>query len=78
MRETKLTVPVPRDLLEDTERYAAENNTTLTDLIIAFLRGLPAELTLEDAPIVRRLAGTLPPKVGLRDYSKHVDGKYGQ
>ncbi len=38
MEETKLTVRVPRDLLENFKRYAAENNTTLTDLIEAYLR----------------------------------------
>jgi hypothetical protein len=78
MQETKLTVRVPRDLLENAKRYAAQNNTTLTDLIEAFLRRMPARQSLEDAPIVRRLAGTLPPEVSLRDYRKHLDEKYGQ
>jgi predicted DNA binding CopG/RHH family protein len=31
MEETRLTVRVPRDLLESVKRYAAENNTTFTD-----------------------------------------------
>ena len=43
MQETKLTVRVPRDLLENFKRYAAENNTTLTDLIEAYLRAIPAQ-----------------------------------
>ena len=41
MQETKLTVRVPRDLLENIKRYAAQNNTTLTDLIEAYLRRIP-------------------------------------
>ncbi len=59
MQETKLTVRVPCDLLENFKRYAADNNTTLTDLIEAYLRALPAPETLENAPIVRRLARQL-------------------
>jgi hypothetical protein len=42
MEQTKLTVRVPRDLLENIKRYAAENNTTITDLIEAYLRRIPA------------------------------------
>ena len=37
MDQTKLTVRVPRDLLENVKRYAAQNNTTLTNLIEAYL-----------------------------------------
>ena len=43
MQETKLTVRVPRDLLENIKRYAAKNNTTLTDLIEAYLRRIPSQ-----------------------------------
>jgi hypothetical protein len=32
---------------------------------------------LEDAPIVRRLSGTLSPDVSLPDYKKHLEEKYG-
>ena len=35
MEQTKLTVRVPRDLLENLKHYVAENNTTITDLIEA-------------------------------------------
>ncbi len=60
MKQTKLTVRVPRDLLENVKRYAAQNNTTLTDLIEAYLRRIPPQEPLKDAPIVRRLSGVLP------------------
>jgi len=78
MHETKLTVRVPRDLLENIKRYAAQNNTTLTDLIKAYLRRIPAQRSLENSPIVRRLSGTLSPDVTIQDYRKHVEGKYDQ
>jgi hypothetical protein len=78
MQETKLTVRVPRELLENIKRYAAENNTTLTDLIEAYLRRIPATQSMENAPIVRRLSGTLKPGVTLQDYKKHLEEKYAR
>ncbi len=78
MQETKLTVRIPRDLLENAKRFAAENHTTLTDLIEAYFRRIPAQQFLEDAPIVRRLSGSLPPDVTIEDYKKHLDEKYGK
>ena len=48
MKETKLTVRVPRELLENAKRYAAENDTTLTNLIEAYLQHIPAQGNLEE------------------------------
>ncbi len=78
MEETKLTVRVPRKLLDNAKRYAAENNTTLTNLIEAYLHRLPAHPSLQDAPIVQRLIGSLPPDISIQDYKDHLDEKYGQ
>ena len=78
MEETKLTVRVSRDLLENVKRYATLNHTTLTALIEAYLRRIPAQYPLEDAPIVRRLSGVLPSDVSIQDYKDHLDEKYGQ
>ena len=77
MDETKLTVRVPRDLLENIKRYAAQHDTTLTDLIEAYLRRIPVQQPLADAPIVRRLSGILPADVTIQDYKKHLEEKYG-
>jgi len=79
MQETKLTVRVPRDLLENAKRYAHQNHTTLTKLIEVYLRRIPTRVEpLDDAPIVRRLSGTLTAKVSIEDYKKHLEEKYGQ
>lgn len=78
MEQTKLTVRVPRDLLENVKRYAAQNNTTLTDLIEAYLRRIPPQEPLKDAPIVRRLSGILPENLSVEDYHKHLEQKYGE
>jgi hypothetical protein len=77
MQDTKLTVRIPRDLLANAKHFAAENNTTLTNLIEAYLRRLPARHPLEDAPIVSRLSGTLSPDISVEDFKKHLDEKYG-
>jgi hypothetical protein len=75
--DTKLTVRVPRQLLEKAKRYARENNTTLTELISAYLQRIPVEGSeLDNAPIVRRLTGTLSQNVTLDDYKKHLEEKY--
>jgi hypothetical protein len=78
MEQTKLTVRVPRDLLENVKRYAAQNDTTLTNLIEAYLRRIPAQEPLDQAPIVRRLTGILPKDVTVQDYHEHLEKKYGQ
>jgi hypothetical protein len=78
MEQTKLTVRVPRDLLENIKRYAAQNNTTLTELIEAYLRHIPAQPSLENAPIVRRLSGLLSQDVSIEDHKRHLDEKYAR
>jgi hypothetical protein len=77
MEETKLTVRVPRHLLEKAKRFAAQNNTTLTNLIEAYLQHIPLEGDLESAPIVQRLSGIVSPEVSVEDYHRHLEEKYG-
>ena len=77
MQNTKLTVRVPRDLLENIKRYAQQNNTTMTALIEAYLRRIPAQEPFEDAPIVRRLSGSLSQNVTIQDHKEHLAEKYG-
>ncbi len=78
MDETKLTVRVPRELVDRAKHHASQNNTTLTNLIVAYLLRLPSHQMLDQAPIVQRLSGTLSSGVVLEDYHKHLDEKYGQ
>ena len=78
MEETKLTIRLPRTLLENAKRYARQQNTTLTNLISEYLRRIPApQGELGEAPIVRRLSGTLSQNVSAADYKKHLEAKYG-
>lgn len=78
MQTTKLTVRVQQDLLENIKRYAAQNNTTLTDLIDTYLRHIPVQESLDNAPIVRRLSGTMSLDVSIQDYKNHLEEKYGK
>ncbi len=78
MEEAKLTVRIPRDLVEKAKLYAAQNQTTLTNLIEAFLQNIPAQGLLEDAPIVQRLTGSLSQDVSIEDYRRYLEEKYGR
>ncbi|MFC2015341.1 DUF6364 family protein [Chloroflexota bacterium] len=78
MERTKLTVRVPRDLLDGAKRYASEHDTTLTRLVSEFLRKLSIQDdSLADAAVVRRLSGTLPPDASIEEYGKYLEEKYG-
>jgi hypothetical protein len=79
MNETKLTVRVSRDLLKNAKDFAENNHTTLTQLINAYLKQIPAKTgLLENAPIIRQLSGTLSSHVSTDDYKKHLEEKYGK
>ncbi len=78
MERTKLTIRVPRDLLQGAKNYASESGTTLTRLISEYLRQLTAQSDpLADAPIVQRLSGTLSQDVSLQDYREYLEKKHG-
>ncbi len=76
MEETKLTVRVPRSLLENAKRYAEANDTTLTALIEAYSAPHSSAKTAGKRParpaIERNL---LSQEVSLEDYRKHLEEK---
>jgi hypothetical protein len=76
--DTKLTIRVPRKLLENAKRYAKAHNTTLTALISTYLQHIPAELEpLDQAPVVRQLTGLISTNLSVDDYIKHLEEKCG-
>ena len=78
MDETKMTVRVPRELLENAKRYARQNDTTLTRLVSNYLRRLSIQGDLlAEAPIVQHLSGAMSPDVSKQDYQSYLEGKYG-
>jgi hypothetical protein len=78
MEQTKLTVRLPRELVEGAKRYAKDHDTTLTRLVSGYFRqlGTKGDL-LQDAPIVRRLSGILPEEASVGDYYQYLEAKYG-
>ena len=78
MNTTKLTVRVPQDLLDDAKDYARTHDTTLTRLISEYLRRLSLDNgPLNEAPIIQRLAGSLPSTVTVDDYHSYLESKHG-
>ena len=77
MEKAKLTVRISKDLLENVKRYAQQNNTNLTALIEAYLRRIPVQKPFVNAPIVRRLSGSLSQDITAQDYKEYLDEKYG-
>lgn len=77
MEQTKLTVRVPKYLLENIKDYAAKRNTTLTDLIEAYLKSIPDQSSEKIGPLTSRLIGILPAEAYIAEYRKHLEEKYG-
>ncbi|MFO8037059.1 MAG: DUF6364 family protein [Anaerolineales bacterium] len=77
MRKKKLTVRIPKDVLDNFRRYAEEKNTTMTSLVEAYLRRIPHQEIPKNAPIVRRLSGMLSQEASIDDYKKYLAEKYG-
>jgi len=78
MESTKLTIRVPRKVLERAKQYAREHQTSLTRLVSEYLQQLPVENDpLVDAPIVQRLSGLVSPDVSIEDYQQYLEEKYG-
>jgi len=79
MDVTKMTVRVRRELLERARQYAQENDTTLTRLITTYFGHLQIkDDPFVDAPIVRRLSGTLSQGISVEDHQQHLEDKYRQ
>jgi len=77
MQKTKLTVRVPRKLIENAKEYASQNQTTLTALIEAYLRRISSNQPIKETPIVASLIGILSSDISIEDYKEHLERKYG-
>ena len=77
MQKTKLTVRVPRKLIENAKEYASQNQTTLTALIEAYLRRISSNQPIQETPIVASLIGILSSDISTEDYKEHLERKYG-
>jgi len=78
MDETKLTVRIDKDTLLEAKRYARVHGTTLTRLVVTHLERLSAGGTEPalDAPVTRRLSGSLTPTATPEEYREHLERKH--
>lgn len=74
---TKLTVRVDQQALAAAKQYAEEHNTSLGRLISEFLALLqPGQQKVPATPMLRKLAGILPPEASIEDHRAHLVRKY--
>ncbi len=79
MERIKLTVRVDRKALERAKAYAAQRRTSLSRLISDYLEILGAdERQVPETPILKMLAGILPPEASGDEHRTHLEAKYGQ
>lgn len=78
MNETKLTIRVQKELLENFKKFARAKDTSVTKLITAYLQRVQSESALNQSAIVGRLSGVMSQNVGVEDYRQHLEEKYGQ
>lgn len=78
MEKAKITIHVPKNILEQAKLYARENDTTLTKLITVYLGQLDSPIDpLSEAPVVSRLSGSLSQDVTIVDHRRHLEEKSG-
>ena len=77
-QQVKLTVRVPRRVLQRAKAFAQAHHTSLSRLITLYLECLPetSEGYLARATRVPRLLGTLPPSAKPEDYHRYLEEKY--
>lgn len=78
--QTKLTLRLDRDLIEQAKTYSAKQNKSLSQIVADYFALLEAALTeqpLELTPLVSSLKGALRgSKVSEEDYQRHLEEKY--
>jgi hypothetical protein len=80
--ETKLTLSMDKEVIEEAKKYARNKNTSLSKLIKSYLvnitRSKPQQST-EITPLVKSLSGILPSensKNNKKHYADYLEKKY--
>ena len=77
----KLTLRVNAQLIEQAKQYAAEGNTSVSQLVEAFFYELDRKKRASEtahSPLVRQLTGILPPDIDAEQmYGDYLMEKYG-
>lgn len=78
MKESKLTIRISQNVLDEAKRYASEHGTSLTRLVTAYLERLGTSgVDLDSAPLTRALAGSLPSTAQRSEHREHLERRHG-
>lgn len=75
MSKKKLTLSVDATVIERAKRFSRRNNTSISELVTAFLASLEDEAQAS-TPIVDRLTGIIPDRGPGDDYHRYLEEKY--
>ncbi len=75
MSKKKLTLSVDATVVERAKRFSRRNNTSVSELVTAFLASLEDE-EQSASPIVDRLIGIIPDRSSQEDYHRYLEEKY--
>jgi len=75
MSKKKLTLSVDATVVERAKRFSRRNNTSVSELVSAFLASLE-DNEQAAAPIVDRLVGIIPDRGSEEDYHRYLEEKY--
>ncbi len=74
----KLTLRINARLIEQAKEYAAQHDTSVSQLVEIFLQELARqEQASSETPILDKLIGILPEPVNIEDYHTYLVEKYG-
>jgi hypothetical protein len=77
-KKKKLTIRVDARLIEQTKAYAAAHNTSVSQLVEAYLLNLPHDTVSDHTPLTQQLTGILPSDIDVEAlYEEHLMEKYG-
>lgn len=75
----KLILRLNKQLVEQAERYAAQRNISVSELVETFFSRLEAREETEHMPLVRQLTGILPAASDAEAaYDRYLLEKYGR
>lgn len=79
--ETKLTLSMDKEVIEEAKKYARKKNTSLSKLIKTYLQNITRnknEKDMEITPLVKSLSGILSEKNAnhKKAYSDYLERKY--
>ena len=76
---TKLTLNLKKDIIEEAKKYASSHRVSLSKLIEIYLQSLTRETKKKSpiSPLVESLTGIIPDNYDKRkDYRSYIDQKY--